>query len=417
MKDNLAPRRSQINVNARRRANSVAAGAGPPEFAPFRATAPCASAGARPDAGRGRSAGAGLAPLAPRRIVRRTGVSRLLPARGCGKVAAIFREDPSMKEAEAVTFAGATLDRAAQLRGDPAALAALEAGADARCLAIWRGRPLVDGGDGMALAWLPTGHPVFAGETGGAIFLGRLGGAPRFARDLAGWPGPAPLDEAAPGFHDDSRTPHPDLPGHLAFADLRAVMSQLGVEDAGVAAAAKGIFAWHAGHGFCARCGAASEVADAGWKRVCPVCGGQHFPRTDPVVIMLVTLGDQVLLGRSAAWPTGMYSLLAGFMEPGESIEAAVRREIWEEAGVQVGAVEYLSSQPWPFPSSLMIGCRGLALSREIALDPVELEDARWLTRQEVLDGLTGRDPDIRPARKGSIARFLLERWLADRLA
>ena len=112
-----------------------------------------------------------------------------------------------------------------------------------------------------------------------------------------------------------------------------------------------------------------------------------------------------------------MYSLLAGFMEPGESIEAAVRREIREEAGVRVGAVDYLSSQPWPFPSSLMIGCRGLALTREIIRDPVELEDARWLSREAVLDGLTGRDPEVRPARKGSIARFLLERWLADRLA
>ncbi len=322
-----------------------------------------------------------------------------------------------MKEAEAVTFAGATLDRAAQLRGDAAALATLEADPAARCLAIWRGRPLVDGRDGMALAWLPTRHPVFAAAPGPAIFLGRAAGAPLFARDLADWSGPAPLAEAAPGFLDDSRVAHPDLPAELVFADLRAVMGGLGAEDAGVAAAAKGIFAWHASHGFCARCGAASEVADAGWKRVCSSCGGQHFPRTDPVVIMLITRGEEVLLGRSPAWPPGMYSLLAGFMEPGESIEAAVRRETWEEAGIAVGAVEYLSSQPWPFPSSLMIGCRGFALTREIVRDPVELEDARWLSREAVLDGLTGRDPDIRPARKGSIARFLLERWLADRLA
>jgi NAD+ diphosphatase len=131
---------------------------------------------------------------------------------------------------------------------------------------------------------------------------------------------------------------------------------------------------------------------------------------------MLITHRNSVLLGRSAIWPAGMYSLLAGFMEPGESIEAAVRRETWEEAGIPVGPVRYLSSQPWPFPSSLMIGCQGEALAQEIRRDPNELEDARWLTREQVLAGLTGQDPDIRPARRGSIARFLLERWLADRI-
>ena len=320
-----------------------------------------------------------------------------------------------MRDAERVTFAGATLDRASHLRADPAALAALRADPAARWLPVWRGRPLVEATGGLALGWLPGDHAALAGAASGAILLGRAPEGPRFACELGDWAGPGQT-EAAPGFLDDSRTPHPALPEAFAFADLRAVMSLLGAEDAGVAAAAKGVFAWHASHGFCARCGAASEMADAGWKRVCPACGGQHFPRTDPVVIMLITAGDRVLLGRSPAWPAGMYSLLAGFMEPGESIEAAVRREIWEEAGVRVGAVEYLSSQPWPFPSSLMIGCRGLALSHDIVRDPVELEDARWLSREAVLDGLIGRDPEVRPARKGSIARFLLERWLADRL-
>lgn len=193
-------------------------------------------------------------------------------------------------------------------------------------------------------------------------------------------------------------------------------MALLDPGDGGDAAAAKGIFGWHDAHGFCARCGAPSQVAEAGWRRTCPACGAQHFPRTDPVVIMLILHGNAVLLGRAPTWPAGMYSLLAGFMEPGESIEAAVRRETREEAGIAVGAVEYLSSQPWPFPSSLMIGCRGAALSREITRDPAELEDARWVSREGVLAGLTGADPSLKPARKGSIARFLLERWLADRL-
>ena len=322
-----------------------------------------------------------------------------------------------MKDAEAVTFAGATLDRAAHLRGDAAAQAAMEGDARARCLPIWRGRPLFEtDATGAALGWLEPAHPLFGAANGRAIFLGLEGGAPRFAREIAGWPGSGDLEGEARPF-DEARVGHPALPGRFAFADLRAMMGALTPAEAGAAAAAKGVFAWHATHGFCARCGAASEPVEAGWRRRCPSCGAEHFPRTDPVVIMLILRGeDEVLLGRAAAWPPGMYSLLAGFMEPGESIEAAVRRETWEEAGVRVGAVEYLSSQPWPFPSSLMLGCRGRATSREIVRDPAELEDARWVTKAEVLAGIAGQDPDLRPARRGSIARFLLERWLADRL-
>jgi NAD+ diphosphatase len=321
-----------------------------------------------------------------------------------------------MRDAEAVTFSGGRLDRAAHLRGDPARLAAMAAARESLWLPVWRGKPLFDTRDGLRLGWIPAGHEIFVSTPGEMIFLGLKGAAPLFARDLSGWPGPEGVAEGPGGFLDESRASHPALPGSLEFAELRAVMGAIGSDDAGVAAAAKGIFGWHDSHRFCAKCGTASEPADGGWKRVCPACGAQHFPRTDPVVIMLITSGDDVLLGRSAAWPPGMYSLLAGFMEPGESIEAAVRREVWEEAGVRVGAVDYLSSQPWPFPSSLMIGCRGKALTREITLDPVELEDGRWLGKQAVLEGLGGRNPDIKPARKGSIARFLLERWLADSL-
>ena len=174
------------------------------------------------------------------------------------------------------------------------------------------------------------------------------------------------------------------MPEHMRFGDLRALMAELSPADAGDAAAAKGILSWHETHGFCARCGAASEVADAGWKRVCPACGGQHFPRTDPVVIMLITYGNAFLMGRSPGWPEGMYSLLAGFIEPGETMEAAVRREVAEETAVQVGRVGYLASQPWPYPSSLMFGCWGEALNRDITLDPAELEDAMWISREEL---------------------------------
>ncbi len=157
-------------------------------------------------------------------------------------------------------------------------------------------------------------------------------------------------------------------------------------------------------------------VAMAGWQRDCPTCGAHHFPRTDPVVIMLITHGNSVLLGRSPGWPEGMYSLLAGFVEPGETIEAAVRREMFEEAGIRVGAVGYLASQPWPFPSSLMFGCRGEALDDEITIDPNEIEDAMWVSREEMMECFAGNNTRIKPARKGAIAHFLIWNWLADRL-
>jgi len=319
-----------------------------------------------------------------------------------------------MRDAEAVTFAGATLDRAAHMRGDAGLQAAMLADPAARVLPLWRGKALMETDPAPRLAWLPTGSAVFDGADGLPVFLGLEGAEPRFAREVPDWPGAPP---AARGFVDTARESHPALPRALGFGDLRAAMAALPAADAGNAAAAKGILGWHATHGCCARCGAASHPIDAGWRRACPRCGAEHFPRTDPVVIMLVLHGNAVLLGRSPAWPEGMYSLLAGFMEPGESIEAAVRRETREEAGVRVGAVDYLSSQPWPFPSSLMIGCRAEAVSRDLACDPAEIEDARWLTREQVLAALEGRLDGLRPARRGSIARFLLERWLADRLA
>lgn len=324
-----------------------------------------------------------------------------------------------MRDAEAVTFAGATIDRASAQRVDPAAIAAFAADPAARTLALWRGRPLLEaaGEEGaLRLGWLPAGTPALAAAGEEAVFLGLEDGAPRFARAIPDWPGVAEGDGPAP-FVDPRRTPHPDLPDRYGFGDLRSLMAELPADEAGTGAAAKGILGWHATHRFCAVCGAASEATDGGWRRTCPACGTQHFPRTDPVVIMLIVHGNDLLLGRSAAWPEGMYSLLAGFMEPGESIEAAVRREVFEETGVRVGPVAYLASQPWPFPSSLMIGCHGTAVSREIVLDPAELEDARWVSREGALAGLAGLDPSMRPARRGSIARFLIEHWLADRLA
>jgi NAD+ diphosphatase len=322
-----------------------------------------------------------------------------------------------MRDAEQVLFAGGGIERAAHLRGDAEALARLAAAPEARALPLWRGKALfaeADAASGsLALGWLPLDHPFLAHHGGERVFLGLAGGAARFATDVSGWEAPDVDAAAARHFADTSLNRPAGLDGRV-FADMRAHLGALAPGEAGVAATAKGILGWHATHRFCARCGAPSEVAEAGWRRACAACGGQHFPRTDPVVIMLVTRGHSVLIGRQAGWPEGMFSLLAGFVEPGETIEAAVRRETAEEAGITVGRVTYLASQPWPFPSSLMIGCHGEALDADIRMDATELEAARWATREEMLAGLAGLDPALRPARRGAIARFLIERWLAD---
>jgi len=322
-----------------------------------------------------------------------------------------------MRSAEDVLFSRGGLDRAAHLRGDRAALAELAARGDARALPCWRGKALVVPGGNMRLGWLGLDHPVFAEHGGERVFLGLEEGAARFAIDISTWDDPAADREALGRFADMSLNRHPLIGGDLAFAELRANMAVLDAGAAGVAAAARGILGWHASHRFCARCGAATGAAEAGWRRICPDCGAHHFPRTDPAVMMLVTHGERVLLGRAPGWPEGMYSLLAGFVEPGESIEATIRRETMEEAGIAIGRIRYLASQPWPFPSSLMIGCAAEALGREIRRNPDELEAARWATREQVLEGLAGHDPELKPARPGSIARFLLEAWVADRLA
>ncbi|MBL4806740.1 MAG: NAD(+) diphosphatase [Rhodobacteraceae bacterium] len=321
-----------------------------------------------------------------------------------------------MRDIDTITFAGGTLDRAAHIRGDADALADFLTAATSKALLLWRGKLLTDVSNGAALVWLPMGAKVINHAVEAPIFLGLQNGAARFAYDISDW-APEGLETDAPsGLFDDSQIQHPDLPDTQKFTDVRAIMGDLSHADAGDAATVKGIFEWHKSHKFCANCGAASEVSKAGWQRHCPDCQRQHFPRTDPVVIMLITHGNDVLLGRSPMWPDGMYSLLAGFMEPGETISEAVRREVFEESAIKVGAVNYLLDQPWPFPSSLMIGCRGEALTRDITIDPVEMDDVLWISREDVMASMDGQNPDLRPARKGSIARFLLERWLTDTL-
>ena len=345
-----------------------------------------------------------------------------------------------------LTFGEGETDRAAALRGDPARMADLLRGGT--ILPMWRGKPLMlpdDGGasamptdpargadalpaaakdrrdvppamdDGAALVWLPSGHPVLEGGLA-PVFLGLEGGVARFAQDVSAWTPPATDAAVETGFADASRQHHPDAPAGAAFVELRSRMTLLSSPEAGLAATARAIVGWHEGHRFCATCGSPSTVDHAGWRSLCPACGKAHFPRTDPVVIMLVTRGNAVLMGRSPGWPEGMYSCLAGFVEPGETLEAAVRREVREETEVEVGAVRYVASQPWPFPASLMIGFVAEALSDAITCDPVEIEDARWIGKAEMMEAMAGQHPTLKAARKGAIAHYLIGNWLAGRL-
>ncbi|MDC0739153.1 NAD(+) diphosphatase [Cognatishimia sp. SS12] len=321
-----------------------------------------------------------------------------------------------MVDFETVTFGGSGFDRAANLRKDKDALSAAMTDPQSQMILFWRGKPLFVQGDAPTLARLAATDKVGATATEPAILLGRQeDGALVFAQDISAW---EPAAQTLPdgSFADQTIQTHPDLPGTMAFMDLRQQMGKLSARDAELSAIGRSLLSWHQSHQFCSACGVKSVMVDAGWQRSCPACNTQHFPRTDPVVIMLVTHGNDVLLGRSPGWPEGMFSLLAGFVEPGETPEAAVRREVLEEVGVPVGKVDYLGSQPWAFPSSLMIGCRAEALGREMTIDPAEIEEALWVSREELMTIYAGAHPRIRPGRKGAIASFILSNWLADRL-
>lgn len=311
-----------------------------------------------------------------------------------------------------MAFVDSGLNRAAELRSDTTKMAQLLADGG-QVLALWRGKPLVV--NGIDLAWVPAGHPVLAHGTG-AVFLGLDDGIARFAQDISDWSPEAGAEAVEAGFFDASAQFHPSLPDTHAFVELRSVMTQLSPRAAELVASAKAVLHWHRSHRFCAVCGAQSAPINAGWQRACGTCAAQHFPRTDPVVIMLIQRGNSVLMGRSSGWPEGMYSCLAGFVEPGETVEAAVRREVLEETGITVGGVRYVASQPWPFPASLMMGFIGDATSDTITIDPHELEAALWLSREDMMDVMAGEHPTIRPARKGAIAYHLLTQWLAGKI-
>ncbi len=319
-----------------------------------------------------------------------------------------------MRLAEKVTFGSSVIDRRADLRGDAHTLRAMAEEPGANHLAFWKGKVLLSG-EGC-LFRLQADAELLQFATEGAVFLGCTADGAFYAHDVSKW---LPEDGAPAtigAINDPSKQRVRELPGDPEFCDLRSVMADLSLLDAELAASAKSVLGWHRSHRYCSYCGAKSRPAEGGWRRDCDDCKRQHFPRTDPVAIMLITKGNSVLLGRSYGWPEGMYSLLAGFVEPGETIENAVRREVLEETGVEVGRVEYLANQPWPFPSSLMFGCRGEALGDEIRVDDNELEDAMWVSREDMMDVFAGQHPTINAPRRGPIAGFILEHWLKDRL-
>ena len=286
------------------------------------------------------------------------------------------------------TFTGALVDRAAERRRDGEWVAAHRAHPSARAVVAGSGGVHVSGGEAPRLALVPlreAGAPGPAGEE--APLLGLDGAGPLFAAEADG----SPLD----------------------LLGLREAAASLPQADGGLAAYAAALLAWHRHHRFCANCGARTEVQEAGHVRRCPACGALHHPRTDPVVIMLVIRGEQVLLGRAPSWPKGRYSALAGFVEPGESLEEAVAREVREESGVIVGPPRYVSSQPWPFPGSLMLGFVAPWAAGEPVVADEELEDTRWFTRRELEAAVAGGGPPGLPPRL-AIARRLIEGWLAD---
>jgi NAD+ diphosphatase len=291
-----------------------------------------------------------------------------------------------------IPFSGNPLDRASYHRTDPAWLAAQHAAG--LFLPFWQNRPRVVKDRAGFLPW----REEWQGAT--SVFLGLDGGQPLFAVDLPGGSEP--------------------VLGEGAFAEMRASAFVLPARDTAIAGQAKALLDWHKRHGFCPNCGTATQIHDGGYRRHCPRCGAEHFPRTDPVVIMLPILkskdglGNECLVGRNLRFPPQLYSAFAGFVEPGESMEEAVRRELWEEVSMKIGAVTYHATQPWPFPSSLMLGCYAEALSRDFQIDGHEIEAARWLTKDEVRARLANKiEDEMKLPVSIAIAHHLIRDWAA----
>lgn len=297
-------------------------------------------------------------------------------------------------------YVDSPLDRAAEWRIDPDFLAARMTEPDCGFFLVSGEMILLKAGAGTHDALFRADELGPFGNGGERIFLGLLKNAARFG--LAVEPDLAEALKSNPQY---------------VVTDLRSIAVQglVAPEHLPPLAEAKALLHWHARHRFCSNCGHPSNVSDGGWRRDCPQCHFQHFPRTDPVVIMLAVRGEQCLLGRQSRFATGMWSCLAGFVEPGESLEDAARRETLEEAGILCGRVRYFASQPWPFPSSLMIGCHAEAVSSAIKVDYNELEDARWFSREQAADMLMRRHHDgLSTPPPIAIAHHIIRAWVEN---
>ncbi len=301
------------------------------------------------------------------------------------------------------TFANNPLDRMSEKRGDKDWLVKQMEDPGSLIVPFWKLHPFTiptkDADKANEVGWLRPGALKELTSTDPiTIFLGQEDGTSYFAVDL-----------------DQARDPENEGPiaGFGKFVDLRTAAMQLDARDAAILAQAKSMIDWHQRHRFCAVCGTETSREDAGYRRQCPKCNAEHFPRTDPVVISLVVKDDQCLMGRGPQWPKGMFSALAGFLEPGETIEEAVQREVMEETTVKVGAVKYIQSQPWPFPSSLMIGCIAEAESMEVEVDGVEIAEARWFSRDAIRAAFKGKgDGSFMIPPPVAIAHQLLRAWV-----
>ncbi len=292
-------------------------------------------------------------------------------------------------------FSGNPLDRADHLRKEPTTMVDMLQSTEAGFMLMLNGEILSD--QVGAIHWLSYRQCAYL-PLGTQVFLGLEDGAPRYAAELEGEP--ANFD----GLFPDAK-----------FRDARALGMKAGFAhpELGIVAQAKSMLSWHDSHRFCAKCGAESALVKAGYERLCPTCNASHFPRTDPVVIMLACHGDEALVGRGPQLPPGYFSALAGFMEPGETIETAVARELMEEAGVEATSVQIIANQPWPWPSSLMIGCTAEVKDKKLTLDETEIDDARWITRAQATAALVGESSDFMVPPPIAIAHDLIKYWAA----
>jgi NAD+ diphosphatase len=296
-----------------------------------------------------------------------------------------------------IPFAGDPLDRASNQRKDPEWLEKTMKASTSRFLPFAKFNVLTHDTDQPELLWLDSGVRERLGEAAPAFLLGLRDDVAHFALDVSVLEDPLTTLELS----------------NASFAEVRGIALRLPAGDAGTLAHARALLYWHDRHRFCGACGQPTSVLEGGSMRKCPSCDAEHFPRTDPAVIMVVWKGDRCLLGRQKAWAPGSYSALAGFVDQGETIEEAVCREVEEEVSLKPDNVEYFASQPWPFPSSLMIGCFAHVTDEDHHIDPQEIDDARWFTRDEVKRAVVAPDPALGFSVPGpiAIAHYLIKAW------